>query len=87
MGADYYQVSYDAINWLSLMYMIVTIPFTLPSTWFIDKYGVRAGVGHLFRRDSFFKRVSNYLLDVDGYWFQFHRESISLFEHDFLLES
>ncbi|CAF1087427.1 unnamed protein product [Rotaria sp. Silwood1] len=44
LGVEYYKVSYDAINWLSLMYMIVTIPFTLPSTWLIDKLGVRAGM-------------------------------------------
>jgi hypothetical protein len=25
--------------------MIVTIPFTLPSTWLIDKLGIRSGVG------------------------------------------
>ncbi|CAF0830594.1 unnamed protein product [Rotaria sordida] len=44
LGVEYYKVSYNAINWLSLMYMIVTIPFTLPSTWLIDKLGVRAGM-------------------------------------------
>ena len=26
------------------MYMIVTIPFTIPATWFIDRLGVRMGV-------------------------------------------
>ncbi|CAF2113516.1 unnamed protein product [Rotaria magnacalcarata] len=44
LGVEYYKVNYDAINWLSLMYMIVTIPFTLPSTWLIDKLGVRVGM-------------------------------------------
>ncbi|CAF3612492.1 unnamed protein product [Adineta steineri] len=44
LGTEYYKVSYDAINWLSLMYMIVSIPFTLPSTWLIDKLGVRYGM-------------------------------------------
>ncbi|UJR37129.1 hypothetical protein I4U23_029833 [Adineta vaga] len=44
LGSEYYQVSYDAINWLSLIYMFVTIPFTLPSTWLIDKLGIRFGL-------------------------------------------
>ena len=32
------------MNWLSLIFMIVCSIFTLPSTWAIDKFGIRFGV-------------------------------------------
>ncbi|CAF1088630.1 unnamed protein product [Adineta ricciae] len=44
LASEYYQVSYNAINWLSLIYMVITVPFTLPSTWFIDRLGVLSGL-------------------------------------------
>ncbi|CAF0917128.1 unnamed protein product [Didymodactylos carnosus] len=44
IATQYYSVNYDAINWLSLIYMAVTIPFTLPSTWIIDKIGIKSGM-------------------------------------------
>ncbi|CAF0992108.1 unnamed protein product [Adineta ricciae] len=44
LASEYYQVGYNAINWLSLIYMLITVPFTLPSTWLIDRLGVRSGL-------------------------------------------
>lgn len=41
---DYFDASYNAINWLSLIFMVVCSLFTLPSTWAIDRFGIRFGI-------------------------------------------
>ncbi|KAL1242400.1 putative MFS-type transporter C09D4.1 [Trichinella spiralis] len=38
---DYYDVSYTAVDWTSLIYMIAYIPLILPATWVMDRYGLR----------------------------------------------
>ncbi|CAF0888179.1 unnamed protein product [Adineta ricciae] len=40
----YFDVSYAAVNWLSLIFMVVCGIFTLPSTWAIDRFGIRFGI-------------------------------------------
>ncbi|CAF3833694.1 unnamed protein product [Rotaria magnacalcarata] len=44
LAKSYFDVSYSSINWLSLIFMIVCSIFTLPSTWAIDKFGIRFGI-------------------------------------------
>ncbi|XP_077992079.1 solute carrier family 49 member A3-like [Glandiceps talaboti] len=43
-AADYYKVSYSAINWLSMIFMIVSIPFGLSASWLLDTLGLRASI-------------------------------------------
>ncbi|KAL1237481.1 putative MFS-type transporter -like protein [Trichinella pseudospiralis] len=38
---NYYDVSYTAVDWTSLIYMIAYIPLILPATWVMDRYGLR----------------------------------------------
>ncbi|KFD58703.1 hypothetical protein M513_00396 [Trichuris suis] len=38
---NYYNVSYVAVDWTSMIYMVAYIPLVLPATWVLDKYGLR----------------------------------------------
>ncbi len=44
-SASYYHVSDIQIGILSMSFMIVFIVMSIPASWLIDKYGIRAGVG------------------------------------------
>ncbi|XP_051513605.1 solute carrier family 49 member A3-like [Myxocyprinus asiaticus] len=39
--AQYLRVSLDQVNWLSLVYMVVAIPFSFITTWMLDTLGLR----------------------------------------------
>lgn len=38
---QYYNVSSLAIDWTSMIYMVVYVLFIFPATWFLDKFGLR----------------------------------------------
>ncbi|KAL1491446.1 hypothetical protein ABEB36_012044 [Hypothenemus hampei] len=38
---DYYQVSADWVNWTSLIYMVLYIPFIFPGSYLLEKLGMR----------------------------------------------
>ncbi|XP_033873903.3 heme transporter FLVCR1-like [Acipenser ruthenus] len=38
---DYYNVTSNEINWLSVVYMIVYVPLIFPATWLLDKKGLK----------------------------------------------
>ncbi|XP_042349634.1 solute carrier family 49 member A3 [Plectropomus leopardus] len=40
-SAQYMKVSLEQINWLSLVFMVVAIPFSLGTTWMLDTVGLR----------------------------------------------
>ncbi|KAF0040152.1 hypothetical protein F2P81_008387 [Scophthalmus maximus] len=40
-SARYLKVSLEAINWLSLVYMVVAIPLSFATTWMLDTLGLR----------------------------------------------
>ncbi len=42
--ADYYDVTVDDVNWLSLIYLVVTVPIGFVASWAIDTLGLRAAV-------------------------------------------
>ncbi|XP_030050208.1 solute carrier family 49 member A3 [Microcaecilia unicolor] len=42
--ADYFQRSPSEVNWLSLVYLIITIPFGLLTTWILDTTGLKFSV-------------------------------------------
>lgn len=45
ISSKYYGVSPFKINWLSLVFPIAALPFSMVSAWFIDTYGLKGGVG------------------------------------------
>ena len=45
IAADFYQVSDIRIGLLSMIFMIVYIVISIPASWMIDTYGIRAGIG------------------------------------------
>lgn len=42
--ADFYGIDVQDVNWLSLVFLIASIPFGLVATWTLEKYGVRAAI-------------------------------------------
>nr|XP_033773990.1 solute carrier family 49 member A3 isoform X2 [Geotrypetes seraphini] len=42
--ADYFQCSPTEVNWLSLVYLIITIPFGLVTSWILDTTGLKFSV-------------------------------------------
>eukprot|EP00058_Branchiostoma_floridae_P023403 XP_002608893.1 hypothetical protein BRAFLDRAFT_85549 [Branchiostoma floridae] len=42
--AEFYKVTFDQVNWLSLVFMIVSIPLGVAATWLLDTLGLRPGV-------------------------------------------
>ncbi|CAJ0927802.1 unnamed protein product, partial [Mesorhabditis belari] len=42
--SDFYGVSYAAINWTSMVYMLTYIFFFIPAAWLLDKYGLRLSI-------------------------------------------
>jgi MFS family permease len=45
VAAGFYQVSDIKIGLLSMIFMIVYIVVSIPASWIIDTYGIRAGIG------------------------------------------
>jgi len=43
--AAYYGVGDMAVNWLSLIFLVVCIPLGLVAAWLLDTLGLRTGVG------------------------------------------
>ncbi|XP_023361987.1 solute carrier family 49 member A3 [Sarcophilus harrisii] len=39
--AHYFQLSISEINWLSLIYLVMSIPFGIVATWILDCFGLR----------------------------------------------
>ncbi|XP_032881210.1 feline leukemia virus subgroup C receptor-related protein 1 isoform X1 [Amblyraja radiata] len=39
--STFYQVSYEQIDWLSVVYMLVYVPLIFPAAWLLDKKGLR----------------------------------------------
>ncbi|KAK4879357.1 hypothetical protein RN001_007503 [Aquatica leii] len=42
--SKYYNVSYEAVNWTSLVYSLLYIPMAIPGSYFLDKFGLRNAV-------------------------------------------
>ncbi|KAM8726575.1 choline/ethanolamine transporter FLVCR1 [Acanthopagrus schlegelii] len=38
---QYYGVTYDKVDWLSIVYMVVYVPLIFPATWLLDRKGLR----------------------------------------------
>lgn len=41
---EFYNISYNSVNFLSLLYLIVSIPSGFVSFWLIDTFGIRASI-------------------------------------------
>ncbi|XP_073349385.1 heme transporter FLVCR1 [Pagrus major] len=38
---QYYGVTYDKVDWLSIVYMVAYVPLIFPATWLLDRKGLR----------------------------------------------
>ncbi|MEE6511897.1 hypothetical protein FKM82_018748 [Ascaphus truei] len=44
LTASFFQCSLDTVNWLSLVYLIISIPFGLGATWMLDTIGLKSAI-------------------------------------------
>lgn len=42
--AAYFHISLETVNWLSMVYLLISIPFGLVATWVLDSVGLRCAV-------------------------------------------
>lgn len=42
--AAYFSISLEMVNWLSIVYLLISIPFGLVATWVLDSVGLRCAV-------------------------------------------
>lgn len=42
--AVYFHISLEMVNWLSIVYLLISIPFGLVATWVLDSLGLRCAV-------------------------------------------
>ncbi|XP_030824459.1 solute carrier family 49 member A3 isoform X2 [Camarhynchus parvulus] len=75
--AAYFHISLETVNWLSVVYLLVSIPFGLVATWVLDSVGLRCAVvlsawlnmvGSITRMFSVLKFLS---LGSQSYWYLF----------------
>ncbi|KAI1239840.1 hypothetical protein IHE44_0011275 [Lamprotornis superbus] len=75
--AAYFQISLETVNWLSMVYLLISIPFGLVATWVLDSVGLRCAVvlsawlnmvGSITRMFSVLKFLS---LGSQSYWYLF----------------
>ncbi|XP_064261873.1 solute carrier family 49 member A3 isoform X2 [Passer domesticus] len=75
--AAYFQISLETVNWLSMVYLLISIPFGLVATWVLDSVGLRCAVvlsawlnmvGSITRMFSVLKFLS---LGSQNYWYLF----------------
>ncbi|XP_032062341.1 solute carrier family 49 member A3 isoform X1 [Aythya fuligula] len=75
--AAYFHISLEMVNWLSIVYLLISIPFGLVATWVLDSVGLRCAVilsaglnmtGSIIRTFSVMKFMS---LGSQNYWYLF----------------
>ncbi|XP_054666373.1 solute carrier family 49 member A3 isoform X2 [Grus americana] len=75
--AAYFSISLEMVNWLSIVYLLISIPFGLVATWVLDSVGLRCAVilsawlnmmGSIIRMFSVLKFLS---LGSQNYWYLF----------------
>ncbi|NXL84530.1 S49A3 protein, partial [Alectura lathami] len=75
--AAYFHVSLEMVNWLSTVYLLISIPFGLVATWVLDSMGLRCAVilsawlnmtGSIIRMFSVLKFMT---LGSQNYWYLF----------------
>ncbi|XP_071586452.1 solute carrier family 49 member A3 isoform X2 [Heliangelus exortis] len=75
--AGYFHISLEMVNWLSIVYLLISIPFGLVATWVLDSVGLRCavilsswlnGTGSIIRMFSVLKFLS---LGSQNYWYLF----------------
>ncbi|KFU84539.1 Major facilitator superfamily domain-containing protein 7, partial [Chaetura pelagica] len=73
--AAYFHISLEMVNWLSIVYLLISIPFGLVATWILDTVGLRCAVilsawlnmmGSIIRMFSVLKFLS---LGSQSYWY------------------
>ncbi|NXH20773.1 S49A3 protein, partial [Bucco capensis] len=75
--AAYFHITLEMVNWLSIVYLLISIPFGLVATWVLDRVGLRCAVilsawlnmmGSIIRMFSIMKFLS---LSSQSYWYLF----------------
>ncbi|CAD6189913.1 unnamed protein product [Caenorhabditis auriculariae] len=74
--AQFYDVSFSAVDWTSMIYMLTYIFFFIPAAWLLDRWGLRVSIllgaaGNCF--GAWIKLLSTH---PDGFWITFLGQTI-----------
>uniref|UniRef100_A0A158Q7C9 Choline/ethanolamine transporter FLVCR1 n=1 Tax=Elaeophora elaphi TaxID=1147741 RepID=A0A158Q7C9_9BILA len=82
---EFYSVSYVAVNWTSMIYMLTYILFVLPASWVLDKYGLRISIILGSGGNCIGAWVKMFSAKPDAFWITFLGQAIVGFSQMFIL--
>uniref|UniRef100_A0A915PSL2 Major facilitator superfamily (MFS) profile domain-containing protein n=1 Tax=Setaria digitata TaxID=48799 RepID=A0A915PSL2_9BILA len=82
---EFYSVSYVAVNWTSMIYMLTYIVFVLPASWVLDKYGLRISILLGSGGNCIGAWVKMFSTRPDAFWITFLGQTIVGFSQMFIL--
>ncbi|VDK72555.1 unnamed protein product [Onchocerca ochengi] len=82
---QFYSVSYVAVNWTSMIYMLTYIIFVLPASWVLDKYGLRISIILGSGGNCIGAWVKMFSTTPDAFWITFLGQTIVGISQMFIL--
>uniref|UniRef100_A0AAF5RWX7 Choline/ethanolamine transporter FLVCR1 n=1 Tax=Wuchereria bancrofti TaxID=6293 RepID=A0AAF5RWX7_WUCBA len=82
---EFYSVSYVAVNWTSMIYMLTYIIFVLPASWVLDKYGLRISIILGSSGNCIGACIKMFSASPDAFWITFLGQTIVGFSQMFIL--
>ncbi|KAL3998305.1 Major Facilitator Superfamily protein [Acanthocheilonema viteae] len=82
---EFYSVSYVAVNWTSMIYMLTYIIFVLPASWVLDKYGLRISLILGSAGNCIGAWIKMFSARPDAFWITFLGQTIVGFSQMFIL--
>ncbi|CAG9534238.1 unnamed protein product [Cercopithifilaria johnstoni] len=82
---EFYSVSYVAVNWTSMIYMLTYIIFVLPASWVLDKYGLRTSLILGSGGNCIGALIKMFSARPDAFWITFLGQTIVGFSQMFIL--
>ena len=69
LTSKYFNITFMDVNWLSLVYLVASIPSGFIASWMLDTFGLRASVSCLFRNLEIVSFFFSYFLQgqIQGY--------------------
>ncbi|MCP9260930.1 Feline leukemia virus subgroup C receptor-related protein 2 [Dirofilaria immitis] len=81
----FYSVSYVAVDWTSMIYMLTYIIFVLPASWILDKYGLRVSIILGSGGNCIGAWIKMFSTRPDAFWITFLGQTIVGFSQMFIL--
>ncbi|KAK6731718.1 hypothetical protein RB195_007904 [Necator americanus] len=74
--ADFYEVSYTAVDWTSMIYMLTYIFLFIPASYLLDKYGLRVSILLGATGNAIGAWIKIFSTSPDAFWITFIGQTI-----------